>query len=100
MSENVGIIPLSVIPWSSPFVIVPKKAEPATQPEKHLCVDYCALNSVLLPVVKVHSKAQGVLSFVPLPKINELYIILNGSTLYSSLGCTSGYHHIALSTNM
>ena len=29
---------------------------------------------------------------------DELYAMPNGSTIYSSLDCTSGYHHIALST--
>ena len=48
-------------------------------------------------MVKTHSKAQAVLSLVPLPKIDELYAILNGSTVYSSPNCTSGYHHITLS---
>ena len=38
--------------------------------------------------------AQGV---VLLLKINELNAKLNGSAVYFSLDCTSGYHHLALS---
>ena len=47
-------------------------------------------------MVKGHSNAQGVLSLVPLPKLHELYVVLNGSTVYSSLDCSYGYYHIAL----
>ena len=56
------------------------------------------LNSLLPPVVKAHSTGQGVLSLVPLPKMDELYPMLNGSTIYSSLDCTSEYHHFALTS--
>ena len=59
------------------------------------CVDYHALNGLLPPVAKTHSKAQAVLSLVPLPKIDELYTLLNDSTICSSLDCTSGHHYIA-----
>ena len=41
---------------SIPIVIMPKEVQPNTS--KHLYVDYCALNSLLLPVVKAHFKAQ------------------------------------------
>ncbi len=54
-------------------------------------------NSLLPTVQKAHSKAQGVLSLVPLPKIDELYARLKGSSVYSTLDCMQGYHHIGLS---
>ena len=47
-------------------------------------------------MVKTHSKAQCVLSLVPLPKIDELSAMLNRSTICSSLDCTLGYHHIVV----
>ena len=62
-----------------------------------MCVEYHTVNSLLLQVVKAQSKAPGVLSIVLLTKIDELYAMLNGSTIYSSLDCTSEYFHIALS---
>ena len=37
------------------------------------------------------------ITLVPLPKIDALYAVLNGSTVYSFSDCTSGYDHIALS---
>ena len=96
MLEKVGVISSSVCPWSSLIVIVPKKAQPG-EIQKHVCVNCHTLNSLLLPVVKAHLKAQGVLCLLPLLKIDELYVMLNSSAVYSSLDCTSGYHYIALS---
>ena len=54
-----------------------------------------ALNSLLPTAVKAHSKVQGVLSLLPILKIDELYAMLNALAMFSSLDCTSGYHHIA-----
>ena len=57
----------------------------------------CWISCIKLPaLVKANSMAQGVLSQVLLPMIDELYAMLNGSNVYSSLESTSGYHHIAL----
>ena len=70
-------------------VIILKKAQPGEIPQIQLCVDYHILNGLLPAIVKAHSKAQGVLSVVPLPKNDELCV-------YSSLDCTSGSYHIAL----
>ena len=97
MLEKAGIISRSISPWASPIVIVPKKTEPEQPPKKRLCVDYRALNSLIPPVTKVHSKAKGVLTLVPLSKIDEIYARLRGSTIYSALDMTSGYHHMELS---
>ena len=74
------------------------KVQPGGQPQKLLCViNYHSLNSLFSAVVKAHSKVQGVLSMVPLAKIDGLYAMLNVSTVYSLLDCTSGYHPIVLS---
>ena len=95
--EKAGIITRSISPWASPIVIVPKKTEPDQPPKKRLCVDYRALNSLIPPVTKAHSKAKGVLTLVPLPKIDEIYARLRGATIFSALDMTSGYHHMELS---
>ena len=95
--ENAGIIARSVSPWASPIVIVPKRSQPGEAPQRRLCVDYRVLNSLLPTVSKAHSRAQGILSLVPLPKIDKLYARLKGSKFFSSLDCTSGYNNIGLS---
>ena len=46
---------------------------------------------------KAFSKAKGVLTLVPLPKINEIYAQLKGSKIYSTFDMRSGYYHMVLS---
>ena len=95
--EKAGLITHSISPWASPIVIVPKRMEPGELPKKRLCVDYRVINSLLPKVNKAHSKAKGVLTLVPLPKIDEIYARLKGSKIYSSFDAWSGYHHMELS---
>ena len=40
---------------------------------------------------------KGVLTLVPLPKIDEIYARLKGSKVYSGFDARSGYHHMELS---
>ena len=71
--ENAGVIVRSVSPWASPIVIVPKRTALGETPKRRLYMDYCAVNSLSPPVKKAFSKAKGVLTLVPLPKIDEIY---------------------------
>ena len=95
--EKAGVITRSVSPWASPIVIVPKRTAPGEPPKKRLCVDYRVINSLLPKANKAHSKAKGVLTLVPLPKIDEIYARLKGSKVYSGFDAQSGYHHMELS---
>ena len=94
--EAAGIIVRSVSPWASPIVVVPKRSAPGEPPKRRMCVDYRALNKLLPPVKKAHSNAKGVLSLVPLPKIDEIYACLKGSKVFSTLNMYSGYHHVEM----
>ena len=97
--ERAGVIQRSMSPWASPIVIVPKKSEPGEPPRRRMCVDYRMLNSLLPPVNKAHSKAKGIVTLVPLPKIDEIYAQLQGSKIFSALDMRHGhgYFHIELS---
>ena len=81
--EKAGVITRSVSPWASPIVIVPKRTASGDPPKKRLCVDYRVINSLLPKVNKAHSKVKGVLTLVPLQKIDEIYARLKGSKVYS-----------------
>ena len=94
--EQTGIITRSVSPWTSPIVIVLKKSAPDEPPRRSMCIDFCRLNVLQLVVVKVDSKAKGNLTLHPLPKIDELYMKLNGVKKFSALDLTNGYYHIEL----
>ena len=95
--EKAGVITRSVSPWASPIVIVPKQTVLGDPPKKRLCVDYRVINNLLPKVNKAHSKAKGVRTLVPLPKIDEIYARLKGSKVYSGFDARSGYQHMELS---
>ena len=95
--EKAGVIVRSVSPWASPIVVVPKRTAPGEPPKCRLCVDYRVLNSLLPSVKKAFSKAKGILTLVPLPKIDEIYARLKGSNIYSTFDMRSGYYHMVLS---
>ena len=95
--EKAGVIVRSVSPWASPIVVVPKRTASGEPPKKRLCIDYRALNSLLSPIKRAFSKAKGILTFVPLPKIDEIYARLKGSNIYSTFDMRSGYYHMVLS---
>ena len=46
---------------------------------------------------KAFSKTKGVLTLVPLPKIDEIFAQLKGSMIYSTFNMRSGYYHMVLS---
>ena len=95
--ERAGVITRSMSPWASPIVVVPKKSAPGEPPKRRLCVDYRALNGLSPKAKKVHSNAKGIMTYVPIPKIDEIYARLRGSTIYSAFDLRSGYHHMVLS---
>ena len=97
IQEKAGVIVGNLSPWASPIVVVPKRTAPGEPPKGRLCVNYRAVNSLLPPVKKAFSKAKGILTLVPLPKIDEIYARLKGSRNYSTFDMRSGYYHMVLS---
>ena len=95
--EKAGVIVRSVSPWASPIVVVPKRSAPGEPPKRRLCVDYRAINSLLPPEKKAFSKAKGISTLIPLPKIDEIYAHLKDSKIYSTFDMRSGYYHMVLS---
>ena len=65
--------------WSTPIIVVPKG-----DGGKHLVIDYRALN-------KVTRKFTW-----SMPKVEDIFSKLNGTTYFTSLDLWAGYHHIPL----
>ena len=95
--KKARVIVRSVSPWASPIVVVPKRTAPGEPPKRRMCVDYGTVYSLLPPMKKAFSKVKGVLTLVPLPKIDEIYARLKGSKIYSTFDMRSGYYHMVLS---
>ena len=94
--ERAGIIKKSLSPWASPIVVVPKKSGPGEPPRWRMCVDFRKINDLQPQVRRVDSTTSGNISLVPLPKINEMYAVLHGAKIFTTLDLRSGYYHINL----
>ncbi|GJY76958.1 hypothetical protein Tco_0482074 [Tanacetum coccineum] len=70
-----GFIRPSSSPWRAPVLFVKKK-----DGSFRMCIDYCELNKL---TVKNH---------YPLPRIDDLFDQLQGSSIYSKIDLRSGYH--------
>nr|GFB92113.1 putative reverse transcriptase domain-containing protein [Tanacetum cinerariifolium] len=70
-----GIIRHSSSPWGAPVLFVKKK-----DGSFRMCIDYRELNK---PTVK---------NRYPLPRIDDLFDQLQGSSVYSKIDLRSGYH--------
>ncbi|GBG89025.1 hypothetical protein CBR_g48634 [Chara braunii] len=75
-----GWIRLSVSPYRSPILFVPKKKEGALR----MCIDYRGLNAI---TVKNRE---------PLPRIDDLFDKVQGCRYFSKIDLKSGYHRIAI----
>nr|GEZ70705.1 putative reverse transcriptase domain-containing protein [Tanacetum cinerariifolium] len=72
-----GFIRLSTSPWGAPILFVKKKEE-----SFRMCIDYWELNKL---TIKNH---------YPLPRIDDLFDQLHGSSIYSKIDLRSGYHQL------
>nr|GEV79325.1 putative reverse transcriptase domain-containing protein [Tanacetum cinerariifolium] len=76
LSEK-GFVRPSSSPWGAPILFFKKKDGPF-----RMCIDYQELNKL---TVKNH---------YPLPRINDLFDQLQGSSVYSKIDLRSGYHQL------
>jgi hypothetical protein len=74
-----GFIRPSRSPWASPVLFVEKKDK-----SKRLCVDYHALNQVIIK------------NKYPLPLIEVLFEQLRGAQVFSKIDLNSGYHQLRI----
>nr|GEU64769.1 putative reverse transcriptase domain-containing protein [Tanacetum cinerariifolium] len=72
-----GFIRLSPSPWGAPVLFVKKK-----DGSLQMCVDYRELNKLTVK------------NRYPLPRINDLFDQLQGSSVYSKIDLRSGYHQL------
>ena len=93
--EKAGVIVKSLSPWASPVIVVPKKSALDEPPHRRLVIDYRKIN-LLQQQIKRADKSTGCLSLYPLSKIDEMFVKLNGSRIFSIIDPRSGYYHIGL----
>lgn len=83
MLEN-NIIEPAKSPWSSPLLIVPKKADANGEKKWRVVIDYRELNERIIA------------DKFPLPNITEILDSLAGSILFSHLDLSSGFYQVEL----
>ncbi|GJR67206.1 putative reverse transcriptase domain-containing protein [Tanacetum coccineum] len=72
-----GFIRPNSSPWGAPVLFVKKKGG-----SFHMCIDYRELNKLTVK------------NRYPLPRINDLFDQLQGSSVYSKIDLRSGYHQL------
>ena len=93
--KKAGVIVKSLSPWASTVIVVPRKSAPDEPPCRRLVIDYRKIIS-LQQQIKRADKSTGCLSLYPLPKIDEMFVKLNGSRIFSTIDLRSGYYGIGL----
>ena len=76
---DVQVIQSSYSSWSAPVIVVPK-----CDSRKCLVIDYRALRKVTRKFVW------------PMPRVEDIFLKLNGAKYFSTLDLCAGYHHIPL----
>ncbi|GJZ54829.1 putative reverse transcriptase domain-containing protein, partial [Tanacetum coccineum] len=80
--SNKGFIRPSYSPWGAPVLFFKKK-----DGSFRMCIDYCELNKLTVK------------NRYPLPRIDDLFDQLHGSSVYSKIDLRSGYHQLRVHDN-
>ena len=94
--ERAGVIVESMSKWASPVVVVPKKSAPDEPPRRRLCVDFRKINQLAPKIINGRGGTKGTISLEPLPRIDEIFPLIRGAKIFSTLDLRSGYYHIEL----
>lgn len=86
MLDN-DIIEETVSEWSSPVLLVPKKADKTNKKKWRLVIDYRQLNNIIQD------------DKFPLPNITEILDSLSGSIYFSKLDLSQSYYQLSLDQN-
>jgi hypothetical protein len=76
-----GFIRPSLSPWGAPVLFVNKK-----DGSRRMCVDYRSLNEVTIK------------NKYPLPRIEDMFDQMRGTTIFSKIGLRLGYHQLKIRT--
>ena len=91
---DAGIICKSMSPWGSPIIVVKMHTPEGFPQQFRLCIDYRKLNFLLPYVTPATGMKKGTFALMPLPKIDELFILLRRARYVTALDLHSVYYHI------
>ena len=74
-----GFTQLSISLWGAPVLFVKKKDE-----TMRLCIDYKQLNKIMIK------------NKYPLPRIDDLFVQLQGASAFFKIDLRSGYHQLKI----
>ena len=95
---EVGLIEISMSPYSTPIIVVPRKSKPGdplTETER-LVIDYGELNQQIPKVQTSQAKSKGRLALIETAKIDHIWSKLKGTRYLSILEIWSGHQHISI----
>ena len=84
------------VPMGKPYCSHQKHTQEGSQQQFRLYINYRKLNSLLPSVIPAKGTKKGTFAFMPLPKIDESFVLLRGAKYFIALDLCSSYYHIKL----